>query len=147
MKTRSTNAHAVSLLARREHSLDELQKKLAQADHSDAEIEATLNWLLQHDLQSNQRFAEAFIRSRSQRGYGALRIKQEMKQRGVADDLIKTTFEAAKIDWFALAVEVRCKRFGEQMPDNFKDRAKQLRFLKYRGFTHEQITESFNLNT
>lgn len=147
MKTRSTNAHAVSLLARREHSLTELQQKLAQADHTDAEIEATLNWLLEHDLQSDQRFAEAFVRSRSQRGYGAIRIKQEMKQRGVADDLINTTFKTADIDWFALALEVRCKRFGEQMPDDFKERSKQLRFLQYRGFTHEQITESFNLNT
>ena len=53
-------------------------------------------------------------------------------------------FKAAEIDWFALAVTVRCKRFGEAVPADFKERAKQQRFLQYRGFSHEQITESFN---
>lgn len=147
MKKRTTNAHAVSLLSRREHSAAELRQKLSQAEHSQSQVEDTLNWLQQHDLQSDERFAQAFVRSRSQRGSGALRIKQEMKQRGVADTLIESTLNAAEIDWFALAVAVRCKRFGEQVPEDFKDRAKQLRFLQYRGFTHEQITESFNQNT
>ena len=68
-----------------------------------------------------------------------------MKQKGVADELINSTMQQAETDWFALAIEVRCKRFGEQSPDDFKDRAKQMRFLQYRGFTHEQITESFKL--
>jgi len=141
---RSCNEHAVSLLARREHSVSELRNKLQRYDHQDNEIEKTLQWLKTNDLQSDQRFTQSYLRHRSQRGCGELRIKQELKQRGVSDTLIAEAFKAAEIDWFALAVAVRCKRFGEQVPVDFKERAKQLRFLQYRGFTHEQITESFN---
>lgn len=144
MSPRSCNEHAVSLLARREHSVSELRNKLQRYDHQDNEIEKTLQWLKTNDLQSDQRFTQSYLRHRSQRGCGELRIKQELKQRGVSDTLIAEAFKAAEIDWFALAVAVRCKRFGEQVPVDFKERAKQLRFLQYRGFTHEQITESFN---
>ncbi len=144
MSPRSCNEHAVSLLARREHSVSELRNKLQQYDHQQNEIEKTLKWLETNDLQSDQRFTQSYLRHRSQRGCGELRIKQELKQRGVNDTLIAEAFKSAEIDWFALAVAVRCKRFGEQVPADFKERAKQLRFLQYRGFTHEQITESFN---
>lgn len=144
MSPRSCNEHAVSLLARREHSASELRNKLQQSDHNATDIEKTLHWLQTNDLQSDQRFTQSYLRHRSQRGCGALRISQELKQRGVNDTLIVEAFKAAEIDWFALAVAVRCKRFGEQVPADFKERAKQLRFLQYRGFTHEQITESFN---
>lgn len=144
MSPRSCNEHAVSLLARREHSASELRNKLQQYDHQENEIEKTLKWLKTNDLQSDERFTQSYLRHRSQRGCGELRIKQELKQRGVSDTLIAEAFTAAEIDWFALAVAVRCKRFGEQVPADFKERAKQLRFLQYRGFTHEQITESFN---
>lgn len=144
MSPRSCNERAVSLLARREHSESELRSKLQQYDHQESEIEKTLKWLKTNDLQSDQRFTQSYLRHRSQRGCGELRIKQELKQRGVNDTLIAEAFKSAEIDWFALAVAVRCKRFGEQVPADFKERAKQLRFLQYRGFTHEQITESFN---
>ena len=117
MKSRSATEQAIGYLARREHSAAELQQKLQQAGHETDKIHAALEKLQHSGLQNDERFAEAFIRSRALRGYGELRIRQEMKQKGV----------------------------GEQSPDDFKDRAKQMRFLQYRGFTHEQITESFKL--
>lgn len=146
MKSRSATEQAIGLLARREHSAAELQQKLQQAGHETDKIHGALVMLQQNGLQDDQRFAEAYIRSRLLRGYGELRIRQELKQKGVADDLANLSIQQAEIDWFALATEVRCKRFGEQCPDDFKDRARQMRFLQYRGFTHDQITESFKLN-
>ncbi len=146
MKPRSTIEQAVVLLARREHSAAELRQKLQQAGHETDKIHDALTTLQQNGLQDDQRFAEAYIRSRLLRGYGELRIRQELKQKGVADDLANLSIQQAEIDWFALAAEVRRKRFGEQCPDDFKDRARQMRFLQYRGFTHDQITESFKLN-
>lgn len=146
MKSRSATEQAVGLLARREHSAAELQQKLQQAGHETDKIHDALTTLQQNGLQDDQRFAEAYIRSRLLRGYGELRIRQELKQKGVTDDLANLSIQQAEIDWFALAAEVRRKRFGEQCPDDFKDRARQMRFLQYRGFTHDQITESFKLN-
>jgi len=141
----SASARAVGYLANREHSALELSRKLQKAGFDQVEIEDTIAQLQQAGLQSDERFAESFVSSRANRGYGSVRIGMELKERGVNSDIITTSLQQADIDWFALAIEVRCKRFGEHSPDDFKDRAKQQRFLQYRGFTHEQITESVNL--
>lgn len=141
----SASARAVGYLANREHSALELSRKLQKAGFDQVEIEDTIAQLQQAGLQSDDRFAESFVSSRANRGYGSVRIGMELKERGVNSDIITQRLQQADIDWFALAIEVRCKRFGEHSPDDFKDRAKQQRFLQYRGFTHEQITESFKL--
>jgi len=140
----SASARAVSYLANREHSALELTHKLKKAGFAELEIEDTIAQLQKAGLQSDQRFAESFVSSRANRGYGSVRIKMELKERGVDSEIITYSLQQADIDWFALATEVRCKRFGEQSPEDYKSRAKQQRFLQYRGFTHEQITESFN---
>ncbi len=137
-------ARAIYLLAQREHSAFELRKKLTKAEFEDAEIENVLQQLIEKNLQSDRRYTEAYINSRSNRGFGLQRIRQELTQRGVNADDIQSVLATLEIDWFALATKARHKRFGEQKPDDFNDRAKQQRFLYYRGFTHEQINESFN---
>jgi regulatory protein len=141
----SITARAVNLLARREHSQAELRKKLRKAEFELDDIDATIHKLAEADIQSDARFAENYLRYRSQRGYGSQKIRLELKERGVDSQTINTAFEQADIDWFELAVTARNKRFGQQAPDDLKDRAKQQRFLQYRGFTHEQISESFNI--
>lgn len=142
---KTASEQAVSYLARREHSALELRRKLDKSGFDTADIEHVLSQLQQADLQSDERFAESYVRSRINRGYGKTRIRMELQERGVADELIRDSLQQAEIDWFALAAEVRSKRFGEQNPEDFKSRAKQQRFLEYRGFSHDEITESFNL--
>jgi regulatory protein len=142
---KTASEQAVSHLARREHSALELRRKLDKAGFDPADIEHVLTQLQQADLQSDERFSESYVRSRINRGYGKTRIRMELQERGVADELIKDSLQQAEVDWFALAAEVRSKRFGEQDPEDFKSRAKQQRFLQYRGFSHDEITESFNL--
>jgi regulatory protein len=140
----SITARAVNLLSRREHSQKELRTKLIKAEFGLNEIDNTISKLTKADIQSDARFAENYLRYRSQRGFGSIKIKLELKERGVDNDVINTAFDQAEIDWFKLANTVRNKRFGEQVPDNLKDLAKQQRFLQYRGFNHEQINESLN---
>jgi regulatory protein len=142
---KSASEQAVSYLARREHSALELSRKLEKSGFDELEIEDSLAKLQRAGLQSDQRYAESYVNSRINRGYGSVRIRMELKERGVASDIITDSLQQAEIDWFALAAEVRSKRFGEHNPEDFKDRAKQQRFLQYRGFTHDEITESFNL--
>jgi len=144
VKKQSISQRAMNFLARREHSVKELQTKLVKANFDINEINELIDKLQKSDLQSDQRFTENYLRYRSQRGFGSQRITQELKERGIHSDLISEALSEADIDWFSLAMTVRCKRFGEQSPEDFKDKAKQQRFLQSRGFTHEQITESFN---
>ncbi len=145
MTAQSLTARAVNLLARREHSQEELRKKLRKAEFEIDEINVVIQKLAKIDLQSDLRFAENYLHYRSQRGFGSQKIKFELNERGVDKQTINAVFEEEDIDWFFLAVMARNKRFGQKAPNDLKDRAKQQRFLQYRGFTHEQINESFNI--
>jgi regulatory protein len=130
---------AMDLLARREHSRLELRRKLAKRGIPDELVEQTLQDLIDDDLLSEVRFAESFVSSRVQRGQGPLRIRAELSERAVPAVLIEQAMEAADCDWFELARQVRAKRFGKTPPEDFPERARQSRFLQYRGFSGEQI--------
>ena len=147
MKQQSLRERAMNFLARREHTVTELTTKLLKAEFDLDDINKVIDKLTAENLQSDQRFSQSYLRYRSQRGFGSQRIRQELKERGVDSELIKTTLNEADIDWFLLARTARCKRFGEQIPDDYKQRAKQQRFLQYRGFSHDQIRQSFNTET
>ena len=128
----------VELLARREHSRQELLRKLAQRGYGFDEVEPVLADLTAQGLQSETRFAEHYARDREQRGYGPVRIRQELRERGIDDGLIATALDELGVDWFAAARAARHKRFGPGVPDEFREQARQLRFLQNRGFDAEQ---------
>ncbi len=131
---------AMDLLARREHSRQELQRKLARRFAVDAEvIFSVINQLTQEGLQSDQRLAEAFLRYRSNRGQGPLKIKAEMREKCIESALIEQIFDEANIDWFDLALRVLEKRYGEGSAVDASERAKRTRFLQQRGFSFDQI--------
>jgi len=130
---------AMNWLARREHSLAELREKLAARDFDPQTIETAVTELAREGLVSDERFAESFVTARMRKGQGPVRIRAELKKRGVGSDLVQLHVYDAGRDWFALAGEVRARKFGAALPADFKDKAKQMRFLEYRGFDGEQI--------
>lgn len=130
---------AMRLLARREHSRLELQRKLKERGHESDVVAEVLQALEQERLLSDQRYAESYVRMRSERGYGPVRIHHELQERGVSDELVGRALEAAEINWYELAARVRKQRFGDQPIADFKEQARQMRFLQYRGFEHGQI--------
>jgi regulatory protein len=134
---------AIELLAIREHSTKELQRKLRQRGYESVLIAQELAQLASEDLQSDVRFTEAYVRMRAQRGYGPLRIQQELLQRGIAEDLIDQFIKPSQAEWFDNLVKVRKKKFGLVYPRDFAEQAKQKRFLQYRGFTLEHIQRVF----
>lgn len=130
---------ALDLLARREHSYQELLGKLRQRGASEELAETQLERLQADGLLSDERFCEAYVHARSQRGYGPLRLREELRQRGVADSLIDSTLRDVAWDWQALALRVFCKRFPQGPAHDLKARARQLRFMQYRGFSDFQV--------
>lgn len=130
---------AMNLLARREHSRAELQQKLLQRDYHLDDINAVLDTLTKEGLQSEERFAESYTRSRFNRGFGPLLIHAELRVRGINEDLIKEILTNPKINWQKLAAEIHKKKFGMAKPENIYERAKQTNFLKYKGFRSEEI--------
>ena len=121
---------ALDLLARREHSRREMLRKLQQRGASAAMCEATLDQLEEDGLLSDERFCEAYIHARSQRGIGP----QRLREGGVAEHLVESRLQATQWDWADSAQQVFAKRFPEGPARDPKERAKQLRFMQYRGF-------------
>lgn len=137
-------ATAIALLARREHSVRELTVKLGARGVSAAMAEVVITRLIAERLQSDERFTEVYLRQRSSRGYGPIRISLELRERGIDDALISAELrrvaDEGEIDWFACAAMAYSKKYGVRPIEDIKERAKRMRFLQYRGFSHEQIT-------
>jgi len=95
--------------------------------------------LVRDGLLSDDRFAAAFVASRVRKGQGPVRIRGELKQRGVADELIALHLEQVAVDWTQLARSVRDRKFGAATAGGYREQARQSRFLQYRGFSGEQI--------
>jgi regulatory protein len=130
---------AMDLLARREHSSKELRQKLQRRFYDPALVEDVLARLAEENLQSDGRFAESYARQRAGRGYGPLRIRRELQERGVGDDAIALALEQVEPDWSRLAGEVLRKKFGEPAAVAIKERARRARFMAYRGFTADHF--------
>ena len=129
----------------REHSRQELYKKLIQKEYSeDVDLNKLLDELEESDYLSDQRFTESFIRYRVSRGQGKVKITNDLKMRGVSDSLISLSMQQADADWFALASQLRERKYGENIPHDYKEKAKQMRFLFNRGFDAEMIRSALN---
>lgn len=133
---------AMDLLARREHSQIELKRKLRQREFEPDLIEQALSQLAEEGLQSDARFAEAYAMMRANRGYGARRIELELQERGISDSLRDIALEAID-DWAERAQQARIKKFGPAVPTDAASKAKQLRFLQYRGFEGDALKAAF----
>ena len=130
---------AVRLLARREHAVEELRRKLRSKGHADEAIDPVLTRLTAKRLVSDDRFVTSFVHHHAQRGQGPIRIRAELRQQGIADEVIDTALENASTDWGLQAQSVRQRKFGSALPAGMAERAKQARFLQYRGFSSDQI--------
>ena len=133
----------MDMLARREHSERELSRKLASRGYDEAVIGETVEGLVADGLLSNDRFVESFVHSRYRRGQGPLKIRAELRERGIDDAAIEHWLAAFADQWRELAEQVRTKKFGATLPGDFRERSRQMRFLQQRGFDSEQIQSTF----
>ncbi|MCC5855389.1 MAG: regulatory protein RecX [Idiomarina sp.] len=132
-------ARAVHLLSRREHSRTELFRKLTQKGFDAEATNRVLDALQAREWQSEQRFCESFVRQRVLQSQGPLKIRSELNQRGVQNELIERVLAEAEIDWFALAVECLQRRFKRPAGSDRKEYARRQRFLASRGFLGDHI--------
>lgn len=143
--------YAMFMLSRRDYGTAELHTRMKRRMYEknegivdDVLIEKVLSHLSEQQLLDDQRVLALYLRGYIRKGYGPLRIKQELRQKGFLSSLIDSQFENIEVDWFELATEVRHKKFGEDIPQDFKEKGKQIRYLQYRGFSGDMIFEQFN---
>ena len=140
----SCKRQAFDLLARREHSRRELERKLASRGFAEDLIGPALDDLEASGALATARFTESFIRARVARGKGPVRIRAELAERGVADGA--ALLRDSDVDWVEEARAARTKRFGAALPRDFKERARQMRFLQSRGFNSAQIAAALDVD-
>ena len=136
---RTVRTAALALLAGREFGRAELARRLERRGYPAVVVAAVVEGLAAERLLDEARFVEQFIRQHAGRGHGPVRIRAELRERGVPEADIEAGLEAAGEDWVAGAREARRRRFGLSPPGDYPERARQARFLQYRGFTSEQI--------
>jgi len=129
----------VRLLAAREHSRRELRQKLTQRDADPERLERVLDRLQQAGLQSDERFTESFIESRIRKGQGPVRIRLELRERGIGSELAERFLEIYDGEWRDLLRQVHDARFGRGPVRESRELARRARFLEYRGFPGEMI--------
>ncbi len=127
---------ALQLLTRRDYCRVELKNKLAAHAESEDELDAVLDTLQAERLLSDHRYATQCVVSRAGR-YGNTRLQQELRQRGVSDQDIAAALPEAG-DEAERCRAIWAKKFGRP-PASAEERAKQMRFLQYRGFSGDAI--------
>jgi regulatory protein len=115
----------------------QLRRKLAPFAESADEVERLLERLQKENLLSDERFAEVVARRRGGR-FGTLRIAQELKQQGIEGDLQRPILAQLQQTELARARTIWQRRFGSQAT-NATERARQMRFLRQRGFASDVI--------
>ncbi|SEJ34762.1 regulatory protein [Azotobacter beijerinckii] len=130
---------AMDLLAHREHGRVELTRKLERRGAPAPLIEAALDRLADEGLLSEGRYLESFVASRARAGYGPLRIREELARRGLPRQAIEQALLESGVDWAGLLTDTWRRKFAGCRPGDARERARQGRFLNYRGFPPEMI--------
>src|SRR4051812_36154326 len=131
-------ASAIALLARRDFATGELRRKLTHQGYTKDVATEAVDELAAEGVLNDARYAEHYVSYHADRGEGPLRIEAELKEFGLASELIQAALDGGP-DWKARARDVRIRRFGADVPETWTDKAKQARFLQYRGFSGDQI--------
>ena len=131
-------AVAMTLLARRDFASKELRTKLEVRGFAPAAVAPVIADLTRAGLLNDERYAQNYVAYHAGRGQGPLRIAAELRRSGLAASLIEAAL-ATGPDWSALARKVCRVKFGPQAPTSWTERARQARFLQYRGFSSDHI--------
>ncbi|WP_313448448.1 recombination regulator RecX [Pseudescherichia sp.] len=142
---------AMRILGMRDHSEQEFRRKLTApvmtktgpepVDATEEDINNVVNWCYENRYLDDARFARQFIASRSRKGYGPARIRQELTQKGIDRETGEEAMRESDIDWIEIAREQAQRKYGDPLPAVFAEKVKVQRFLLYRGFLMEDIKE------
>jgi regulatory protein len=139
----SLKSRALRLLALREHSRAELVRKLSRFEKAPGELTALLDALAAKGLINEARVAESVMHRRADK-LGALRLRAELQQKGLASDLIDASLERVRAGEFDRARQVLARRFGAAPATEASERARRARFLISRGFAADVVRRAID---
>lgn len=133
--------YVVNLLARREYSEFEIRCKMQEKAFSEEDIENTILYCQQKNWQNDHRFTENYLNFRAQRGYGLMRIKQELRQlKGIQSEVIEDVLMENEINWSEIALCVLRKKFPDfHQKQDPKSKQKIWRYMMSHGFSADDF--------
>lgn len=140
LKGTRLRSYAFAVLTRKEFSKAELIEKLALYAEDRYEVITLVDELSRENYQSDQRVAEMMLSSQMRKGKGPNQIKMKLKNKKVDHQLIQD--ELKETDWVQQAYELKVKKYGTDVATDQKLKAKQIRFLMYRGFEMDAIMKA-----
>ena len=138
LDARAARAAALDALARRDHASEDLRRKLLEKGYDVAVVAPLLDALRAEKLLDDRRYMENFVAYHAARGQGPVRVRAELRRRGLEGVLVEECLDAFP-DWISQLRRAQQKKFGANLPSNYADKQRQVRFLRYRGFTSAQI--------
>lgn len=130
---------ALRLLAARDHSRTELARKLSARGIADDVAAEALDRLERAGGIDPRRLVEHYVEERAGKGFGPLRIRGELRRKGVSDEVIDLKFGTMMDEWDACLTDVHNRRFGSEPPADRDELARRARFLEQRGFPADSI--------
>lgn len=138
-RRRSIEQTCLRLLARREHSKRELLDKLALRGFRQDEAEPVIAEIAERNWQNDDRYADCFTRQRIEKGYGPIRIRYELQQRGINNPNLDALAEEIAGGWLNHLLDVYGNKYNEEPVLSQSEWLKRNRFLLQRGFSGEMI--------
>ena len=135
-------SYAFAVLTRKEYSKKDLIEKLALYAENREEVLILVDELSRENYQSDQRVAEMLVRSQIRKGKGPNRIKLALRAKSIDSELAK--HDMNEIDWYEEAYQLKVKKYGTEVSKDPKIKAKQIRFLQYRGFEMDAIMKAIS---
>ncbi len=131
----------LAMLGRREYASGELVTALGRKGYDIPIAKEVVAQLAGERLVDDTRYAGSLVRMLAGRGQGPTRVRQELREAGLPEEQIVAALEEGP-DWAALATEVRQRKFGAAVPSDWPERARQMRFLQYRGFSKDHVASA-----
>ena len=135
-------SYAFAVLTRKEYSKKDLIEKLALYAENREEVLILVDELSRENYQSDQRVAEIVVRSQIRKGKGPNRIKLALRAKSIDKELAQNDMN--EIDWYDEAYQLKVKKYGVEVSKDPKIKAKQIRFLQYRGFEMDAIMKAIS---
>lgn len=146
LDARAVRVAALDSLARRDHSSEDLRRKLADKGYDHTVVTAVIECLCAEKLIDDRRYVENFVVYHAARGHGPLRVRADLRKVGMMGPPVEDAI-GAYADWIAQLRKAHHKKFGTRQATLYADKQRQARFWGYRGFTGAQIRMALGFDT
>ena len=134
----AARAFAMRSLARRESAESELANRLRQQGFNEEVIAAVVEYCRGYNWVNDERYGAMAVRAGAAKGHGPIKIRFDLRRKGLDDMQIEAAFDQPELDWFELALALLERRARVADLADFKLRMKWLKYLLGRGFTQDQ---------